>query len=473
MSTEHLYQVPEADVLAVELTHSSKDYDTSLYNLGKGHDQFIIINPFITNKNIIYYIDQLPDSTQCIVLEHKRQWIAKIFSKGWNYSVGYHTVKIVKPKLVWEKNPELDQLMTFENTPIGFFEPEPWDKNYKFIWYIDPKVNPLADKVWAISCHYEGLANKGVKDMGFVMPEVDITIKEDIPRMNIDIDQCYPPFWQISNECAFELTSDQHTLEDKVWVFKFTPRYREPIGWAWIGKIAPLITPIMDVIFISYNEKNAEENWKRVLEKAPHAKRVNGVRGIFNAHKAAAELATTDMFYVVDGDAFLVDDWVFDYNPILLDRNQTHVWYSINPTNGLVYGYGGVKLFPRILFNTTKEWTTLDLTTTIGSEFRIVDKVSNIAAFDTDAYSTWRSAFRECVKLYHNISKDRLDPVHRERINAWLSSSQGEYCKWARSGAIHGVRYCRRNLNEYNILLKINDSQWLEEEFKRITKEIL
>jgi hypothetical protein len=57
-------------------------------------------------------------------------------------------------------------------------------------------------------------------------------------------------------------------------------------------------------------------------------------------------------------------------------------------------------------------------------------------------------------------------------MNAWLSSSQGDYCKWARLGAIHGVRYCKRNLNEYNILLKINDSQWLEEEFKRITKEI-
>ena len=30
------------------------------------------------------------------------------------------------------------------------------------------------------------------------------------------------------------------------------------------------------------------------------------------------------------------------------DRDAVHVWRSRNPINDLEYGYGGVKLFPRI-----------------------------------------------------------------------------------------------------------------------------
>ena len=37
---------------------------------------------------------------------------------------------------------------------------------------------------------------------------------------------------------------------------------------------------MFDIIFISFDEPNADENWKLLKEIAPHAKRVHGVKGI-------------------------------------------------------------------------------------------------------------------------------------------------------------------------------------------------
>lgn len=48
-----------------------------------------------------------------------------------------------------------------------------------------------------------------------------------------------------------------------------------------------------DIVFISYNEPNAEKNWESLKQRFPSAKRVDGVKGIHEAHKKAAK----KMFY--------------------------------------------------------------------------------------------------------------------------------------------------------------------------------
>ena len=44
-----------------------------------------------------------------------------------------------------------------------------------------------------------------------------------------------------------------------------------------------------DIIFISYDEPNADNNYADLLDKCPWAKRSHGVWGSDAAHKAAAE----------------------------------------------------------------------------------------------------------------------------------------------------------------------------------------
>jgi MoaA/NifB/PqqE/SkfB family radical SAM enzyme len=219
-------------------------------------------------------------------------------------------------------------------------------------------------------------------------------------------------------------------------------------------------------VFISYDEPNAEENWQRVLEKAPHAKRVDGVAGIFEAHKAAARLAKTDMFYVVDGDAWLVDEWQFDYQPEIFDRDCSYVWHSKNPINDLEYGYGGVKLFPRRAFSKIKVWKTLDLLTTIVPKLKVIDEVSNITAFNTDEFATWRSAFRETIKLCNTIAQDPNNTEAIDRLSVWETlGADRPFGNYAQSAVHHAKEFFDANKN-VSTLQQINNRSWLHTMFK-------
>ena len=105
----------------------------------------------------------------------------------------------------------------------------------------------------------------------------------------------------------------------------------------------------LDVIFISYDEDNCEENWYDLQQKVPWAKRIHGVKGSDAAHKAAAELSETERFISIDADN-IVDPKFFD---IELDfdhpklKNKAISWEAQNSINALEYGNGGLKCWPK------------------------------------------------------------------------------------------------------------------------------
>jgi len=220
-----------------------------------------------------------------------------------------------------------------------------------------------------------------------------------------------------------------------------------------------------DIVFISNGEPNAEEHWKRLLEVAPktHCKihRVDGVSGILNAHKAAADLAETEMFFVVDADAWIIDTFRFLTDKDDIDLRYTHVYHTINPTNNLCYGYGGVKLFPKRAFDQLPDGY-IDMTTTIGEGLRVMPIVSNITRFNTDPFSTWRSAFRECAKLASKSINGQIDQSTEYRLEQWLNSSEGQHSEWARKGAEAGKEF---GLTQKENMQKINDYDFLQEMF--------
>jgi len=57
-----------------------------------------------------------------------------------------------------------------------------------------------------------------------------------------------------------------------------------------------------DVVFLSYDEPNADLHYADLCNKVPWAKRVHGVKGSDHAHKAAAEKSETEWFVTVDAD---------------------------------------------------------------------------------------------------------------------------------------------------------------------------
>jgi hypothetical protein len=221
-----------------------------------------------------------------------------------------------------------------------------------------------------------------------------------------------------------------------------------------------------DVIFISYNEIQADVNWNNLKAQVPWAMRVHGVKGIHQAHIEAAKKSFTPMIWIVDADAIIVDDFDFSYIPKRTDRDAVHVWRGRNPINDLEYGYGGVKLFPR-LATVNMDTSKADMTTSISTKFIPMEQVSNITAFNTDEFSTWRSAFRECCKLASAVIDRQRQDETDTRLAAWCSATGRDrpFGDFAIQGARAGRKYGVANQGNIEALKKINDFDWLKEQF--------
>jgi len=216
-----------------------------------------------------------------------------------------------------------------------------------------------------------------------------------------------------------------------------------------------------DAVFISYNEPDADERYKRLLERYPNTKRIHGVKGIHQAHIAAAKKCSTKMFWVIDGDADLLPEFNLDHKVNEYDLDCVHVWRSRNPINNLIYGYGGVKLLPRRL--TMKvDVNSTDMTTSISDRFKAMPFVSNVTNFNTDEFSTWKSAFRECAKLSSKVIDRQEEGETNERLKIWTTRAHGRFCEYAIRGARAGMEF---GLSGGADLRLINNFEWLQERF--------
>ena len=234
---------------------------------------------------------------------------------------------------------------------------------------------------------------------------------------------------------------------------------------------------MLDVIQISYDEEFADENFEILQMTAPHAKRIRGIKGIFEAHKEAAKIAETRNFYVVDADAVMEEEFTFSFSPksnimeygSVPQTECVYTWRTRNPVNDLIYGYGGVKLFPRKALRDANTWN-VDMTTTIGATFVPKFQISNVTAFNTDPFNTWKSAFRECVKLTSAIipNGDNLD--NNYRLDVWCSrGNKRPYGEYSILGANQGKDFGSHYRSNNRALSKINDFEWLREQFEEVS----
>jgi hypothetical protein len=213
-----------------------------------------------------------------------------------------------------------------------------------------------------------------------------------------------------------------------------------------------------EIVFLSYHEPYAETSYKRLTARFD-ARWVKDIEGIFTAHQQAANEVQSSMFWVVDADADITEDFDFSYVPDAYDQDVVHVWNSKNPVTGEEYGYGGVKLFNTEQVREANSWG-LDFTTGLSKRFKAWPQVSCTTKFNTDAYSTWRSAFRECVKL----ASRGEDTEAKQRLEGWLKPlDDAEFKEEAKAGAEAGVEYANKWGQKPLKMAKINDYEWLEE----------
>jgi hypothetical protein len=174
------------------------------------------------------------------------------------------------------------------------------------------------------------------------------------------------------------------------------------------------------------------------------------------------------MIWIVDGDAIVENDFNFNLVMSSYDIDCVHVWKSRNPINNLEYGNGGVKLLPRQL-TISVDVNSPDMTTSISKKFKAMNTVSNTNSFNTDEFATWRSAFRECCKLASRVIERQYEEETTHRLDVWCSVGVDKlFGKYAIKGAQAGREYGETNKNNPEALKKINDFDWLKEQFSGI-----
>lgn len=216
-----------------------------------------------------------------------------------------------------------------------------------------------------------------------------------------------------------------------------------------------------DIFFISCGESFADEHFQLVKNRFPFAQRIDGVKGIYAAHKVAAIKSSTTHFWVVDADVIISEKFNFTYKVDPVEFDVVHIWHSKNDINDAVYGNGGIKLLPKFLFD-IEHTGKVDITTSLSDQIKILPEVTAIHNIGTSPYVAWRSAFREAVKL---TLQD--DAESQERLQTWmtkgLSKPNGGY---AVLGAKAGNKYALSNSLDTLKIAKINDYAWLHSHFK-------
>jgi hypothetical protein len=216
--------------------------------------------------------------------------------------------------------------------------------------------------------------------------------------------------------------------------------------------------PVMDVVFISNGEPMAEDNWNNLLKLCPRARRSDGVNGREAAYKAAAEISCTPWFFAVFAKTEVLPNFDFDFQPDRLQQRKHYIFYSRNPLNGLEYGAMNINLYNRQLVLDTIP----GLDFTLSAPHAVIPVVASISRFNTDPWVTWRSSFREVLKLKLEVDNGAGAEI-QHRLHTWCTRAEGDNADHCLMGANDALDYYNEVGGNYEKLQLSFDWAWLKE----------
>jgi hypothetical protein len=217
----------------------------------------------------------------------------------------------------------------------------------------------------------------------------------------------------------------------------------------------------LDIVFLSNGETGADENYEHLLKVTKGLKnrvvRVDGVDGRVAAYHAAAESSNTPWMFTVFAKLRVNDKFDWSWQPDRLQVPKHYIFHATNSVNGLEYGHQAM-----IAYN--KHITLLNmgkgLDFTLDNEHEVVNINSGIAVYNTDEFSTWRTSFREAIKLRLEDST-----ISRHRLKIWSTVGEGDFAQYSINGALDAVEYYESVNGELDKLRLSYDWPWLQEYF--------
>jgi hypothetical protein len=221
----------------------------------------------------------------------------------------------------------------------------------------------------------------------------------------------------------------------------------------------------LDIVFVSNGERVAEQNYEHLCEFTrglPNKiNRVDGINGRTEALHAAAECSETPWFFCVPAKLFINKKFDWNYQADRMQMPKHYIFNALNPVNDLYYGHQSLVLYNKnlILGN-----NGVGLDFTLDSPHTSVELNSGIVVGDTDEHSTWRTAFREAVKL--KKYSENGDEVAKQRLDIWTTIGKGTYGEWSIKGALDGIEFFYEVDGDLDKLRQSYYWDWLKARFE-------
>jgi hypothetical protein len=225
-----------------------------------------------------------------------------------------------------------------------------------------------------------------------------------------------------------------------------------------------MLSSPLDIVFLSNGEAGAEENWEHLLSATKGIKnrivRVDGVNGRVASYHAAAEASNTPWMFTVFAKLKISPKFDWNWQPDRMQAPKHYIFHAKNLVNGLTYGHQAMIAYNKKL-TLANEGRGLDFT--LDDLHETVPLVSGTAQYNTDEFSTWRTAFREVLKL----RADDTD-IAKERLNVWLNKAEGNFAQYSIKGAVDADEYYDEVDGDFDALKLSYEWAWLRQRFDEL-----
>jgi hypothetical protein len=217
----------------------------------------------------------------------------------------------------------------------------------------------------------------------------------------------------------------------------------------------------IDVIFIHNNENCVAKNWTRLKSICKRAKVLSGINGRLKAYKSAAQISESPWFIAVFAKCYITDNFSeFNFQPDYWQEPKHYIFHNRNLNTGLEYGHMAPIAYNANLMSENSGG--LDMT--LVQPHTTVPIVISETNLEDDPIVTWRTAFREMIKLLHyNNSSPSVENEYR--LWSWKNVAQGNNAIWQLRGVKDAQDYYYICGGDGNLLMLTVEWSWLNSYF--------
>lgn len=469
-STQHqktggpVYTVPGATEIKYidQLKINTKPVATAIYEID--HMDGCTGRVPNTFKKVRYfdnYRDTLIRLAKSIGSEHEYVWVCSSICDYTNFDFSWHPEQWQAAMLhVFASNEQKFGDTFFMHVPSFAAGAE---KKALLEWY---DVNYISQSVprrhMPVMVHHYDSHVEAVKTMPWAGPVAlfttfpnGVTSSADAPAINL---------WRDETKTIIPLTASANTV--------VVPRTAIPsiktqlYDYPYIDKThrQDHLAQLMDIVFISYDEPEADLNWEILHNKFPQSHRVHGVAGMELALEAAADASTTPWYWAVFAKTELAPSFDFGFVPDYMQQAKHYIFNCRNMVNGLEYGHMGMVLYNCQGIRDINRKGNFGLDYTLSFPHESIPILSCLGRFNTTPYHTWRTAFRETAKLaFFESEQSTVDGQYR--LRTWLERAEGDHAEWCLRGAQDGQEFFNTTNGELGKLKQSFRWEWLREYF--------